>query len=107
MPPQQWSRFAAGFDLAWPALGVGVKRVLRMAQRDKTGPSKAHPVGEPSPAGRGAPAGLPSAEPRVDRRKSVWAPGDTQRLFELMHTAIVVGTAIAVMWALLDLFNVA
>ena len=43
----------------------------------------------------------------MDRRKSVWALGDTQRLLELMHTAIVVGTAIAVMWALLDLFNVA
>ena len=43
----------------------------------------------------------------MDRRKSVWAPGDTQRLLELMHTAIVVGTALAAMWALLELFNVA
>ena len=42
----------------------------------------------------------------MDRRKSVWAP-DTPRLLELMHTAIVVGTAIAVMWGLFDLFNLA
>ncbi|MCY3812727.1 MAG: hypothetical protein OXH15_13110 [Gammaproteobacteria bacterium] len=43
----------------------------------------------------------------MDRRQSVRAPGvDAQRLLELMHTAIVVGTAIAVTWALLDLFNV-
>ena len=43
----------------------------------------------------------------MDRRKSVRAPGvDTRRLAELMHTAIVVGTAIAAMWGLLDLFNV-
>ena len=41
----------------------------------------------------------------MDRRDSVWAPGDSQRLLELMHTAIVVGTAIAAMWGLLDLFN--
>lgn len=43
----------------------------------------------------------------MDRRQSVRAPEvDAQRLLELMHTAIVVGTAIAAMWALLDLFNV-
>lgn len=43
----------------------------------------------------------------MDRRKSVWAPHDTQRLLELMHTAIVVGTAIAAMWGLFDLFSLA
>ena len=42
----------------------------------------------------------------MDRRKSVRAPGDTRELLELMHTAIVVGAAIAAMWGLLDLFNV-
>ena len=41
----------------------------------------------------------------MDRRKSVWAPNDTQRLLELMHTAIVVGTAIAAVWGLYDLFS--
>ena len=51
--------------------------------------------------------GFSSEEDPVDRRKSVWAPGDTQRLLELMHTAIVVGTAIAAMWGLFDLFNLA
>ena len=60
-----------------------------------------------SPGGRGSLAGFPSEEIPVDRRQSVRAPGvDAQRLLELMHTAIVVGTAIAVTWALLDLFNV-
>ena len=43
----------------------------------------------------------------MDRRKSVWTPGDTRELLELMHTTIVVGTAIAAMWGLLDLFNLA
>ena len=43
----------------------------------------------------------------MDRRKSVRAPGvDTRELLELMHTAIVVGSAIAAMWGLADLFNV-
>lgn len=60
-----------------------------------------------SPGGRGSLAGFSSEETPVDRRKSVWTPGDTRELLELMHTAIVVGTAIAAMWGLLDLFNLA
>ena len=43
----------------------------------------------------------------MDRRRSVRTPGvDTRELLELMHMAIVVGTAIAATWILLDLFNV-
>ena len=43
----------------------------------------------------------------MDRRKSVRAPEvDAQRMLELMHTAIVVGTALAAMIGLLQLFNV-
>ncbi len=60
-----------------------------------------------SPGGRGSLAGFSSEEIPVDRRKSVWTPGDTRELLELMHTAIVVGTGIAAMWGLLDLFNLA
>ncbi len=42
----------------------------------------------------------------MDRRKSVRAPSvDTRKLLELTHTAIVVGTAIAATWGLLDVFN--
>jgi len=37
----------------------------------------------------------------------VRAPRDTQRLLELIHTAIVVGAAIAAMWGLFELFNLA
>ena len=43
----------------------------------------------------------------MDRRKSVRVPlVDTRRLAELMHTAIVVGSSIAGVWVMLDLFNV-
>ena len=76
----------------------GVKRPGR------SGPSRR----ETSPDGRGSLAGFSLEETPVDRRKSVRAPGfDAQRLAELMHTAIVVGLAIAAMLGLLDLFNVA
>ena len=41
----------------------------------------------------------------MDRRNSVWAPIETQRLLELTHTAIVVGMGIAAIWVLYDLFS--
>ena len=60
-----------------------------------------------SPGGRGSLAGFSSEETPVDRRKSVRAPlVDTRRLAELMHTAIVVGSSIAALWVMLDLFKV-
>ena len=60
-----------------------------------------------SPGGRGSLAGFSSEENPVDRRNSVRAPVvDTQRLAELLHTAIVVGSSIAAMWVLLDLLKV-
>lgn len=90
-----------------PPSGVASKQgaaFMRGVKRPgRSGPSRRGT----SPGGRGSLAGCSSEETPVDRRKSVRAPGvDTRELLELMHTAIVVGTAIAAMWGLLDLFNV-
>ena len=80
----------------------GAARMRGVKRPGRSGPSRRGTF----PGGRGSLAGFSSEEDPVDRRHSVWAPGDSQRLLELMHTAIVVGTAIAAMWGLLDLFNV-
>jgi len=45
-------------------------------------------------------------ETAVNRRNPVHAPRDNRDLLELMHTAIVVGAAIAAMIGLFDLFSV-
>ena len=78
--------------------GCGVK-----ARREATGPPGPS-VGNLPRRARFA-GGFSLEETAVDRRKSVWAPDDTQRLLELVHTAIVVGTGIAAMWRLFDLFS--
>ena len=67
----------------------------------------AHPVGEPFPGGARFAGGLPIGGTPVDRPNSVRASRDMRELPELLHAAIVVGSVIAAMYGLFDLFNVA